>query len=283
MTSVLTIIVAVPIGLALLLYFSQERMIFLRAPAPLSAPQVAGLTIGAVTLAVGENLTLRGWMARPANAKSDAKSPLAIYFGGNAEEVSGMAMLADRFPGWSLLAANYRGYGGNPGEPSERVLLADALAWYDWAVARADMDPHRVVAFGRSLGSGVAVHVAAERAVAGVVLITPFDSLRAVAQRHYPYMPVGLLLKHPFDSLKRAPGILAPLLVVAAERDRIVPAAHAKVLYSAWRGPKILKEIARADHNDLDADPDYWKAVAGFFETLRGSGQPGSASNSIVR
>ena len=267
-TSVLIVVGGSMLGLVILLYFSQEGMIFLRPPAPPSAPQAFGLRISAVNLAIKENPTVRGWFARPANADPDSKLPLAIYFGGNAEEVSSMAALAGRFPGWSLLAANYRGYGGNPGEPSELALFADALAWYDWAVAREDVDPHRIVAFGRSLGSGVAVHVAAERALAGVVLVTPFDSLRAVAQRHYPYLPVGLLLKHPFDSLRRAPEIRAPLLVLTAEHDGVVPVEHAKILYSAWQGPKFLREIASAGHNDLDADPDYWKVIAGFFETL---------------
>jgi uncharacterized protein len=281
MTSVFIIIVGAMIGLVLLLYFSQDRMIFLRAPAPVSAPQAPGLQISAVSLNSGGNLTLRGWLARLASADPGAKLPLAIYFGGNAEEVSHMAALTDRFPGWSLLVANYRGYGGNPGDPSERALLADALAWYDWAVARSDVDPNRVVAFGRSLGSGVAVHVAAERALAGVVLVTPFDSLRAVAQRHYPLMPVGLLLKHPFDSLSRAHRIEVPLLVVAAGRDSVVPVEHAKTLYSAWRGPKSLTEIAQADHNDLDANPEYWKVIAGFFETLGRTGQ--ATSNPMVR
>jgi uncharacterized protein len=268
MTSVLLLIVGALTGLVLLLYFAQDGMIFLRVPAPVSTPQAPGLQISAVSLNTGGNLTMRGWLARPASAHPSAKLPLAIYFGGNAEEVSHMTLRTDRLPGWSLLAANYRGYGGNPGDPSERVLFADALAWYDWAVDRGDIDPSRVVAFGRSLGSGVAVHVAAERTLAGVVLITPFDSLRAVAQHHYPYVPAGLLLKHPFDSLSRAPRIQTPLLVVAAERDNIVPVEHAKALYSAWRGPKFLTEITGADHNDLDANPEYWKAVAGFFETL---------------
>jgi hypothetical protein len=176
-----------------------------------------------------------------------------------------MAALASRFPGWALLAVNYRGYGGNAGKPSEQAFFADALAVYDWAASRSDVAPERIVAIGRSIGSGVAVYLAAQRLLCGVVLVTPYDSLRAVAQRHYPYLPVALLLKHPFDSVSRAPHISTPLLVIAAERDSVVPPEHARALFVKWGGPKTWHEAQGAGHNDLDADPGYWKAIAGFL------------------
>jgi hypothetical protein len=86
-----------------------------------------------------------------------------------------------------------------------------------------------------------------------------------VAQRHYPYLPVSFLLKHPFDSIGRAPRISTPMLVLAAQRDTIVPPEHARALFTQWRGPKTWREFAGAGHNDLDADPAYWKAIATFF------------------
>ena len=268
MTSVLTITMLVLIGLPLVLYFLQDSLIFFRQPAPAAAPRAAGLVIGEVNIPVADGLSLRGWLARPASTVG--RMPLVLYFGGNAEEVSGMATLAGRFPGWALLAVNYRGYGGNTGHPSEKALVADALAIYDWAVQRDDVNAARIAVIGRSLGSGVAVQLAAERQLRAAVLITPFDSLRAVAQRHYPVVPVGLLLRHPFDSMARAPGITAPLLVVAAEHDSIIPPGHARRLFDAWRAPKAWREIAGADHNDLDADPAYWDDIAAFLvEGLR--------------
>jgi fermentation-respiration switch protein FrsA (DUF1100 family) len=191
--------------------------------------------------------------------------PLVIYFGGNAEEVSHMAALASRFPGWALLAVNYRGYGGNAGKPSERAFFADALSVYDWAASRVDVLPERIVALGRSIGSGVAVYLAAKRSLCGVVLVTPYDSLRAVAQRHYPYLPVALLLKHPFDSVSRAPAISTPLLVIAAARDSVIPPEHARALFAKWHGPKIWRESQDSGHNDLDGDPGYWAAIAAFL------------------
>jgi pimeloyl-ACP methyl ester carboxylesterase len=167
-----------------------------------------------------------------------------------------------------LLAVNYRGYGGNPGSPSESALFADALALHDWAVLRTDVDPARIVAIGRSLGSGVAVYLAAERPLAGVVLVTPYDSFRAVAQRHYPYVPVSLLLKHSFDSIRRAPGISLPVLVLAAQRDDVVPLAHARALFSKWGGPKTWREFAGAGHNDLEADPAFWSEIASLLRQI---------------
>jgi pimeloyl-ACP methyl ester carboxylesterase len=270
MSSAFTILLGVAFGLSILLFLAQDRMIFLRQPPPAEKPQASGLAIGDVEIDVGEGLRLRGWIARPVSVAPAERLPLAIYFGGNAEEVSGMATLAGRFPGWALLAVNYRGYGGNPGDPSEKALFGDALALYDWAARREDVDPRSIAAVGRSLGSGVAVYLAAERPVSGVVLVTPYDSLRAVAQRHYPYAPVSLLLRHPFDSVSRAGRVAAPMLLLAAERDSVVPVSHARALFEKWGGPKTWREIPRADHNDLDAEPAYWEELAAFLTGLGG-------------
>ncbi len=176
-----------------------------------------------------------------------------------------MAGMAARFSPWSLLAVNYRGYGGNPGSPGERALLADALVLYDWAAARTEVDPERIVVIGRSLGSGVAVHLAAERRLAGVVLVTPFDSLRAVAQGIYPFVPVSVLLRHPFDSLARASAIETPMLALVAALDSIIAPRHARRLFEAWRGPKQWLEIGTADHNSISDEALYWDTIAAFL------------------
>jgi fermentation-respiration switch protein FrsA (DUF1100 family) len=260
----ITIVLGVAIGLSALLYFGQDQLIFLRQPAPNSAPRSTDLAIHEVSIATSDGLSLRGWLAR-STAATQERLPLAIYFGGNAEEVSYITGLASRVPGWSLLAVNYRGYGGNAGVPSERALYEDALAVYDWAANRTDVAPTRIAAIGRSLGSGVAVYLAAERQLAKVVLVSPFDSLRAVAQHHYPYLPVSLLLRHPFNSIEHAPHISTPMLVIAAQKDSIVPSARSRALFAQWRGPKTWREFAGADHNDLDANPEYWETIAAYL------------------
>ena len=267
MIGALAIVVGTAVVLSALLYLTQDRMIFHPQPAPGALVQLDGMVVEDVRIELEDGIALRGWMARPAQAIG--RLPVVIYFGGNAEEVSHLAAQAGRLAGWALLAVNYRGYGGNAGKPSEAALCADALAVHDWVSQRSDVDPSRVVAMGRSLGSGVAVFLASRRPLAGVVLVTPYDSLRAVAQRHYPYAPVSLLLRHHFDSAERAPGINTPVLMLAALRDAIVPPGHARALFAKWAGPKTWREFPQAGHNDLDGDPAYWSEIADFLARHR--------------
>ena len=193
-------------------------------------------------------------------------TPLLIYFGGNAEEVSWLAATAGQYAGWSLLMLNYRGYGSSEGKPGEAELFADALQIYDYAVSRAQGG--RVAVMGRSLGSGVAVYVAAQRPVVGVILVSPYDSVESVAKGIYPFLPISLMLRHRFDSLSRAPGIKAPLLCLVAGGDRVIPRPHSERLYAAWGGARQWLEIRLADHDSLAGEPDYWRAIAAFLADL---------------
>ncbi len=261
--SALVILAAVALTLSALLYFTQDGMIFHPQPASVAELRATGLAIDKVRIDADDGTALYGWLARPEHRP--APLPLIIYFGGNAEEVSHLAAQAGRFGGWALLAVNYRGYGASLGKPSEAALCADAVASHDWAARHADIEASRIVAMGRSLGSGVAVFLASQRPLAGVVLVTPYDSLTGVAQHHYPYAPVSLLLRHTFDSARRAPHIFAPVLVLAARRDSIVPARHARALFDKWAGPKTWREFPDAGHNDLEADPEYWSEITTFL------------------
>jgi len=191
----------VALGFPVLIYFLQERLIFFPQPLaedPLKAN--TGAAIEEVSLMTSERVRLHGWLVRAAAAPTPA--PLLIYFGGNAEEVSWLAQTADRYAGWSLLMLNYRAYGRSEGKPGEAALFADALQIYDYAVSRAAAG--RVAVMGRSLGSGVAVYLATQRPIAGVILVSPYDSVESVARGVYPFLPIGLMLKHRFDSLARA-------------------------------------------------------------------------------
>jgi pimeloyl-ACP methyl ester carboxylesterase len=249
------------------LYFSQERLIFFPQPLPPGQPPPqAG--VEEVEIVAADGIRLHGWFARA--AQGAGRAPLVIYFGGNAEEVSWMLSAAARIPDRSLLLVNYRGYGRSAGRPGERELFADALAIHAHAAARADVDAEAIVAMGRSLGSAVAVHLAAERRLTAVVLVTPFDSVVAVAESMYPFLPVRLMLRHRFDSMARAPAIHAPLLTLAAGRDRVVPPRHAARLHEAWAGPKRWRELADADHNDIAAHADFWPEITTFLTRPEG-------------
>jgi uncharacterized protein len=169
-------------------------------------------------------------------------------------------------PGASWLLMDYRGYGQSAGAPSEAALVADAIALYDYALGLPGADPKRIYAFGRSLGSGVAVALAAARPLAGLVLATPYDSLASVAKRYYWYLPVDWMLKHRFDSIAHAPQLRTPLLCLVAERDEVIPAVHAERLFEAWGGAKRKVVLAGAGHNSSDAHPLFWPSVRAFLQ-----------------
>jgi pimeloyl-ACP methyl ester carboxylesterase len=259
--SLVKLLVAVAVGVPLLMWFFQERLIFF--PRPLASRPATSANVEEITVAAADGAKLRGWLVR----SGSARAPLVIYFGGNAEEVSWMTQVADKFAGWSLLLVNYRGYGESEGKPGEKELRADALATYDYARGHSGVNPDRIVAMGRSLGSGVAVQLAAERPVRGVILVSPYDSLVEVGRRHYPFLPISLMLRHRFDSLARAPQIKAPLLCLVAGDDRIVPVEHSRALFAAWRGPKTWRELPRADHDGIAGESEYWSSIELFLKS----------------
>jgi len=185
-----------------------------------------------------------------------------LYFGGNAEDVgASIGMFARRLPHQSLFFVNYRGYGGSTGEPSERALVADAIGLYDRLHERYP----EVSVIGRSLGSGVAVQLAAARRLERLALVTPFDSLVNVARAHFPWFPVGLLMLDRYDSASRASAITAETQVVIAEADEIVPRASSDSLVDAFRIPPRVVVLESARHNDLDLDPRYLVEVVTFL------------------
>lgn len=262
LSSLTAILALVVVGVPLAMFLLQERLIFF--PQPLGADARAAIGrqfpfARELVIQSDSGERLQAW-----HAPGEPGKPLVIYFGGNAEEVSWMLPDARlRAPGIGWLLVSYRGYGGSEGSPSEASIRADALRWHDYAVQ--ELGATRVIAFGRSLGSGAAVFLASQRKLEAVVLVAPFDSLVEVAKHHYPLLPVRPFLRHPFDSVSRAPGIAAPLLCIAAARDEIIPAVHAHRLYEAWGGPKRWLLLEEAGHNTTDSHPLFWANVTEFL------------------
>jgi pimeloyl-ACP methyl ester carboxylesterase len=248
---------AVVVGFPLLMYLIQDQLIFFRQPVHAAQRDSIARRFPAVeSVFIQTDVRLHAWHVKG--------SPLVLYFGGNAEEVSWMiAESAQRAPGVGWLLVDYRGYGSSEGEPSESALSSDALAWHDYATG--ELKAKDVFLFGRSLGSGVAVRLAAERTVAGVILVAPFDSLVEVGKHHYPYLPVDWMLKHRFDSVARAPRVAAPLLCIAAEDDEIIPVEHSRRLYEAWGGAKQWVGLRGARHNSTDGAPGFWENIWKFL------------------
>ncbi len=264
----LVVAVVVALGIVVAAWLAQERMIFY--PQPVATTAHLPARAAPFEVATADGSVLRGWIARGAAMPA----PAVIYFGGNAEEVSWT--LADaRWPReWSIVALNYRGYGESSGRPGERELESDGLAIFDAVAATDGVDARRIVLFGRSLGTGVAAHVAASRPVAGVVLVSPFDSLVAIGRHHFPWLPVSLLLRHRFDAAADAARCRMPLLAIVGTDDTIIPVARSRALYDAWAGPKSWYAIRGEDHNALGATADYWQRIGRFLESTRPSAPP---------
>jgi pimeloyl-ACP methyl ester carboxylesterase len=255
----LIFIVIIAIGVPAVAWLSQERMIFLPQPVGSTAHLPARATALEVIAADGTHL--RGWIVKGAAPAA----PAVIYFGGNAEEVS-WTLSDSRWPReWAIVGVNYRGYGASEGKPGEAAFKADALAIYDAVGKREEIDPRRIVVFGRSLGTGVAAHLAGRRPVAGAILASPYDSMTAIGKLHYPYLPVALLLRHPFDAAADAKKNRMPLLAIVGDSDSIIPPARSRALFDTWAGPKTWLAIPGADHNDLGARDEFWQGVARFL------------------
>jgi hypothetical protein len=184
-----------------------------------------------------------------------------LYFGGNAEDVSSsLAELAANFPEHAVYAMHYRGYGGSTGKPTEAALHGDAIALFD----RVARDHTEITVIGRSLGSGVAIRLAAGQPVSRLVLVAPYDSVEAVAAQQYSLFPVRWLIRDRFDSASVAPTIRAPTTVILAERDEVIRRERSDALVARFApGVAQVIVIAGAGHNTLDGRPAFDAAMAG--------------------
>jgi hypothetical protein len=236
--------------LCVLLYLAQDRLLYLPTPdSPGPGAHALRIGRGAATLKVWE---LHG-----------AAQPALIYFGGNAEDVGANIPDFDAaFPERAVYLVNYRGYGGSSGRPSEAALIADAEAIYD--SLRVRHEPIAVI--GRSLGSGVAVALAARRPVERLVLVTPFDSLANVAADHFFWLPVRYLVRDRYDSAGSIGQVRAPTLVVVAEHDEVVFRARSDALIAAVSPPlRHTLLVPGATHNDVSFHPVYFQSLREFL------------------
>jgi fermentation-respiration switch protein FrsA (DUF1100 family) len=214
------------------------------------------------TLATGDGETVIVWHVPP-----HGDMPVVLYFQGNGGALN---LRANRFSwltaaGYGLVALSYRGYGGSSGTPTETGLIVDARAAYDFAAAR--YPARRLVPFGESLGTGVAVALAAERPVGGLILDAPFTSAAAVGAAIYPFLPVRWFMKDPFHSDRRIGRVHAPLLVLHGERDRIVPIRFGEKLFALANEPKRFVRFPTGHHVDLD-DHGAAEPVKAFLAAL---------------
>ena len=193
---------------------------------------------------------------------------LILGFGGNAWNGQDVAeYLHQLFPDEEVVTFHYRGYAPSEGSPSADALVADAPLVYDLAVQR--LKPKRVIAIGFSIGSGIAARLAAERKLDGLILVTPFDSLRAVAQAMYPWLPIGPFFEHEIDAASAIKKLDVPVAIISAERDEIVPTERTDALREQVPELAFDRTIARAGHNDIYARSDFHEAMREALDRLK--------------
>ena len=228
-------------GLSTMLYARQRQLLY---KFPIRSPGGAAVTLPLRSHGPRVLVSVR---ERPGRAA-------IVYYGGNAEDVAqNLPAFEAAFPRHSLYLLHYRGYGGSEGTPSEAHLYADALALFDYARRRY----RRVILVGRSLGSGLAVHVASVRRPARLVLVTPYASIVGIAAVQYPWAPVSLLLRDRYESFRYAPRVRAPTLVIVAESDQLIPRASSEQLLQCFAPGVARMTVLPGDHSSVTAHPRY--------------------------
>ncbi len=268
MTAAVSVVIVVVSVLALIWTLQRRLIYFPTADVP-TTDAIGRTDIEPVSFETVDGLRLNGWFFA-------VQEPLlrmtVIVFNGNAGNRAHRVPLAEALHrhGLQVLLVDYRGYGGNPGTPSQKGLAADSRAARAFLVERPDVDSSRLVYFGESLGTAVAVDLAVEHPPAALVLRSPFTSMSDVGQHHYPFLPVRFLLRDRFAPIEQIPQSRAPMLVIAGGRDGIVPVESSRRVYEAATSPKTFLLIPEADHNDYElfAGDEMIDAIMRFLQPL---------------
>jgi len=245
------------------LWYTGNRAIYHPFKHPRGAWDLQG-TLGAadVWLEAADGVRLHGWWMAPAEARL-----ATLYLHGNAGNITHRAPQAGKITaaGSAVLLLDYRGYGRSQGRPTEKGLYQDAEAGYRHLLSRG-FRPERIVLHGESLGTAVAVDLAARLPCAGLILEAPFTSTREIAARILPVL--GPLVMHSFDSRAKIAGVRAPLLVIHGDRDEVVPYELGRALFDAANPPKSFFTAAGHGHNDLPETAGYGERLAEFYRAI---------------
>jgi uncharacterized protein len=271
MPRLLTLLILVGV-LVVLVSALHRRLIYFPSGGVPPLDQSGLRLVEAVKFQTEDGLTLQAWFV-PA-ISPDRDRPTVLFLPGNAGHRAMRAPLASRLAerGISTLLVDYRGYGDNPGAPSEEGLARDARAALQYLQSHRGVDLSRIVFFGESLGTGVAVRLASEHPPAALILRSPFTSLTNVGRHHYAFLPVRLLLRDAFRSDEKMAHLAVPLLVIAARHDTIVPTPLSERLFAmATSAPsKRLLIVDNTDHNDYEllAGSHVMAAIVEFLDSV---------------
>jgi pimeloyl-ACP methyl ester carboxylesterase len=265
------------VGIAGLLYVAQTWLLFPGAGRPSPRLEHARPHQRLVLSSADRRAELHG--LRFAAPAEDA--PLLIGFGGNGQDAESLARdLARDFPDTQVAVFHYRGYGPSTGTPSEAALLADAVTIYDALTEGAR--PRRCFAIGISLGSAVAAYLSKVRPLAGILLVTPFDSVAAIAKETYFWLPVDLLLRNRFPTVEFMAGNRTPVAVIAAERDRVVRPERTRALVEKLSNLVFYQVLTDAAHNTLYQLPNFEQALKAAFAALRHAADQAAAETRMA-
>jgi len=243
----------------------QTHLIFPTHAVAKAGPLPRGAELLSVKAADGDELA---GVYIPAD-EAGADRTLILGFGGNAWNAQDVGeYLHELFPDEEVVTFHYRGYRPSQGSPSAEALMADAPLVYDLAMQR--VKPKRVVAVGFSIGTGVAARLAADRKLDGLILVTPFDSLKAVAQSMYPWLPIGAFFNQEIEAASVLEKAAVPVAIIAAQRDEIVPSTRTEALAKRVRNLVFERTIPGAGHNDIYARSNFHEAMREAFDRLNG-------------
>ncbi len=241
--------------ICLFMYFKQRAMLYFPTP-PANSSEAQPFWLE------HDGERLKVWHAAGTGRRA------LIYFGGNAEDVSyNIGQLKRLLPSYHLYLHNYRGYGGSSGAPDEQAILADSLALYERVREQHD----EVAVIGRSLGTGVAIYLASQKPMLGLVLVTPYASMVEVAAHYYPYLPVRTLMKDRFESASRVAQVAAPVLCLVAEFDEVISRKMSDALVQSFP-PNQVREVViqKSSHNTISEFAEYERELLEFLDGLPG-------------
>ena len=262
----LFLVVGVYAAMALYMFLQQRSLQYHPTHAGLtpSGEGLEGVTEEIIATPDGEKLI--AWHAEAAPG-----TPTILFFHGNGGEMGDRAGRLNYYKSQSFgaLFVSYRGYGGSSGAISEKGFIIDALAAYDWLISR-NIRPEQIYVIGESLGTGVAVQLAAQRKIAALALEAPYTSAADVAAEIYWWLPVRLLMKDTFHSRDFIGKVTVPVLIQHGDADGIIPVGHGRRLFALANEPKDLVILMGGGHEAI-YDPDVWERELAFFRKRAGS------------
>lgn len=263
---VVRIALAVYVGLILILALLQASVIFPATRGITGTPKQRGWAYEDVRLSVA-GFTTCGWYLPVENDRG-----VVLFSHGNGGNLDMWydAMDVYRRLGFSVLVYDYGGYGASTGKPSEKRCYEDARAMWKWLTEERRVPPGRIVLIGRSLGSGVTAQLATEVKPGAVILESAFRSMTRMARKSFPFLPVGLFLRHKFDTEAKIAGIHAPILFVHSREDDLVPFEHGQHLFGIANPPKEFLALDEGGHNDAFyvSERAYAEGLSRFLDPL---------------